>query len=115
MINIAPASMNDDGGDKQLANQDVAAADAAERLALADKIYYSRHYCGGTHDAFQYRHVVVPHIVSSKLTIQSRLAESEWRALGLQMSPGWQHIGFYRGTKTLVFHRPNPKFISDVQ
>ena len=88
---------------------------APDEQSLADQIYYSRHYCGGAHDRYQFRHVVVPSRVSDRLKIQTRLAEADWRALGLQMSPGWQHVGFYRGTKTLVFRRPNPEFISAAQ
>lgn len=67
--------------------------------AITDQIVYSERY---SDDVFEYRHVtlpkeIVPYIPKSYWNPHSEtkvlrlLAEEEWRAIGIQQSPGWEH------------------------
>lgn len=70
--------------------------------------YYSRRYVGDTGDSAEteFRFVVVPTSLAFKLRDRKLLDESEWRAHGIEMSSGWKHVAYYRGSTTLMFRRP---------
>lgn len=48
------------------------------------------------------RHVILPKELSVKVPRDRFLSEYEWRALGIQMSRGWQHYGH---------HQPEPHIL----
>lgn len=54
----------------------------------AEDIYYSNKYYD---DIYEYRHVILPKEISDRDQKDHLLSEEEWRALGIQMSPGWIH------------------------
>lgn len=56
-------------------------------------------------DQFDYRHVEVPPKVKLKRPLF--MSEAEWRALGVCMSPGWEHYAWHRPEpRLLLFRRP---------
>ncbi|ELQ76747.1 Cyclin-dependent protein kinase CDC28, regulatory subunit CKS1 [Trachipleistophora hominis] len=65
------------------------------------KVFYSDPY--ETND-YIYRHVIIP-----KSTVQSLpeklLNESEWRALGLEMSVGWEHYMIHKPERHVLLFR----------
>jgi len=74
----------------------------------------------------RYRHVIVPRKqlldllrkhnkdkdafavakIVEKLTKDEYLTEEDWRGLGLQMSPGWEHYTYLKDRFTMGFRRP---------
>jgi hypothetical protein len=44
----------------------------------------------------------------SRIVSKELLTEPDWRTFGLEMSPGWEHYGTYKG-KELMFRRPKRK------
>src|SRR5689334_23301012 len=62
-------------------------------------------------DIYEYRHVILPPTIFKKLPRPFRLlTESEWRALGVQQSPGWIHYDIHRPEPhILLFRRPKGK------
>jgi hypothetical protein len=44
----------------------------------------------------------------NRIVSKELLTEPEWRTFGLEMSPGWEHYGTYKG-KELMFRRPKKK------
>lgn len=76
-----------------------------------DRIQYSEHYYDG---AYEYRHVMLPYethrdrqLVKRFHRLNRLLSEKEWRAMGLQMSQGWQHYGgFEPESFVMLFRRP---------
>jgi cyclin-dependent kinase regulatory subunit CKS1 len=66
------------------------------------EIQYSQKYYD---DEYEYRHVTLPPEIAKllprdpKTNLPRLLSEEEWRALGVQQSPGWVHY---------AVHRPEP-------
>lgn len=75
-----------------------------------DRIQYSDRY----HDeVYEYRHVMLPHeprdrhLLKRLNRLNRLLSEDEWRYMGLQMSPGWQHYGGFEPEPfVMLFRRP---------
>jgi len=74
----------------------------------SSRIYYSQKY---EDSHYEYRHVILPkqlfaHLKQSGIT--HRLwKESEWRAIGVQGSPGWYHYALHNPEPhILLFRRP---------
>eukprot|EP00727_Mastigamoeba_balamuthi_P014274 m51a1_g947 putative cyclin-dependent kinases regulatory subunit (76) ;mRNA; r:274553-274920 len=69
-----------------------------------DDICYSERY---SDDVYEYRHVTLPADIA-KLVPKGRLmSEAEWRALGVQQSPGWVHYEIHKPEPhILLFRRP---------
>ncbi|KAF8385222.1 hypothetical protein PRIPAC_74364 [Pristionchus pacificus] len=65
--------------------------------------YYSNKY---EDDEYEYRHVHVPWLLRKSIPERRQLRESEWRALGIQQSPGWEH--YLTNKRVLCFRRPLP-------
>ncbi|KAL6776081.1 CKS1A [Auxenochlorella protothecoides x Auxenochlorella symbiontica] len=59
-------------------------------------INYSERYYD---DVYEYRHVVLPPEIATRLPKDRLLHEHEWRSLGVQQSRGWIHY---------TIHRPEP-------
>ncbi|KAK9712964.1 hypothetical protein K7432_006763 [Basidiobolus ranarum] len=53
-----------------------------------DQIYYSDRY---SDEEFEYRHVTLPKPLVKYVPTSRLMAESEWRALGVVQSLGWEH------------------------
>ncbi|XP_059053104.1 cyclin-dependent kinases regulatory subunit-like [Achroia grisella] len=69
-----------------------------------DQIQYSERY---TDDVYEYRHVLLPPDVESKVPKSHLMTETEWRNLGVQQSPGWLHfLMILPSTHVLLFRRP---------
>ncbi len=67
-------------------------------IEYSDK-YYDDHY--------EYRHVLLPKDVYMKMPKGRLLSESEWRSLGVTMSPGWIHYAIHAPEPfILLFRRP---------
>ena len=70
-----------------------------------NEIYYSDKYYD---DVYEYRHVILPRDISKKDPKDHLLSEAEWRALGIQMSPGWEHYHRHKPEpRILLFRRPH--------
>ncbi|KAJ1530532.1 hypothetical protein ONE63_005421 [Megalurothrips usitatus] len=70
-------------------------------------IYYSDKY---TDDKFEYRHVVLPKDMLSKISTSHLMTEEEWRRIGVQQSRGWIHYMIHNPEPhVLLFKRPLPK------
>lgn len=77
--------------------------------ALQASITYSPRYTDDN-NVYEYRWVKVPREVLIQFLSNHRrgalLSEAEWRALGLRMSRGWEHIDFFGSDQlTWVFRR----------
>uniref|UniRef100_T1IFE5 Cyclin-dependent kinases regulatory subunit n=3 Tax=Rhodnius TaxID=13248 RepID=T1IFE5_RHOPR len=67
-------------------------------------IYYSEKYFDDEHE---YRHVVLPKEMAKLIPKNKLLTEAEWRALGVQQSPGWMHyMSHAPEPHILLFRRP---------
>lgn len=56
---------------------------------------------------YEYRHVVIPKEQAKSLPKNRTLTESEWRAMGVQQSRGWEHYACHRPEPhILLFRRP---------
>lgn len=60
---------------------------------LIARIEYSEKYMD---DNYEYRHVILPKELVKMLPKGRLLAESEWRALGVQQSRGWGHYAIHK-------------------
>ncbi|XP_034247184.1 cyclin-dependent kinases regulatory subunit 2 [Thrips palmi] len=70
-------------------------------------IYYSEKY---NDDHFEYRHVVLPKGMLSKISTTHLMSEEEWRRIGVQQSRGWIHYMIHNPEPhVLLFKRPLPK------
>ncbi len=57
-------------------------------------------------DYYEYRHIVLPKTIYSKLSEPFRLlTDKEWRQLGIIQSLGWQHYMIWRKEPYIVFFR----------
>jgi cyclin-dependent kinase regulatory subunit CKS1 len=65
-------------------------------LEHSGDIFYSKRY---NDDRYEYRHVILPKQIAKYYKADRLLSESEWRALGVQQSPGWIHY---------MIHKPEP-------
>ncbi|ELA46246.1 hypothetical protein VCUG_02255 [Vavraia culicis subsp. floridensis] len=65
------------------------------------KIFYSDPY--ETKD-YVYRHVIIPKSTIKSLP-EKLLDESEWRALGLEMSVGWEHYMIHKPERHVLLFR----------
>lgn len=69
-----------------------------------EQIEYSDKYCD---DTYEYRHVMLTEAAFQKLPKDTLLSEIDWRRLGLQMSPGWEHYMIFKPEPyVLLFRRP---------
>ena len=58
-------------------------------------------------EKFEYRHVTVPREKRVLIPKNHLMTETEWRALGVQMSRGWEHyMIFNKERHILLFKRP---------
>ena len=78
-------------------------------LKMIRQIYYSPKYeC----DNIEYRHVILPkqlHELIPADYLDCLLSEDEWRALGIRMSPGWNHYEIHGPEPHIfLFRRPIP-------
>jgi cyclin-dependent kinase regulatory subunit CKS1 len=62
-------------------------------------IFYSQRY---SDDHSEYRHVILPKPLAKYIPKDRLMTESEWRALGVQQSPGWTHY---------MIHKPEPHIL----
>lgn len=70
---------------------------------LRGTIHYSERY---RDDVWEYRHVRLPRPYESMLP-HRLMSEDEWRAIGVQQSPGWEHYLVHRPEPwVLLFRRP---------
>lgn len=77
----------------------LSAVDAQRQSDIAEhakNIRYSTRYCD---EKYQYRHVIIPKQLVRYLPKDRLMTETEWRSLGLQQSPGWDHF---------MIHQPEP-------
>lgn len=73
----------------------------------APDIQYSEKY---EDDNYVYRHVILPPDMSLSVPKTHLLTETEWRNLGVQQSPGWQHYMLHSPEPhVLLFRRPMEK------
>ncbi|XP_065209381.1 cyclin-dependent kinases regulatory subunit 1 [Planococcus citri] len=71
------------------------------------EFYYSPKYYD---DKYEYRHVVLPKEIARLVSKTELMSEAEWRAIGVQMSPGWVHYMIHRPEPhILLFKRPVTK------
>ncbi|XP_052744315.1 cyclin-dependent kinases regulatory subunit-like [Bicyclus anynana] len=61
-----------------------------------ETIDYSERY---NDDVYEYRHVRLPPDMARLVPKSHLMTETEWRNLGVQQSPGWQHF---------MVHNPEP-------
>lgn len=52
----------------------------------------------------EFRYIILPDSHAPKS--RKLMTEAEWRGMGIIMSRGWQHVGFFKNSKTLIFSRP---------
>jgi len=72
-----------------------------------DEIEYSEKY---SDDVYEYRHVILPKSVYTKLPRGRLLSESEWRGFGVQQSQGWVHYEIHKPEPyILLFRREKEK------
>lgn len=73
----------------------------------SNEIYYSDKYFD---ESFEYRHVVLPKEVASRVPKTHLMSESEWRNIGVQQSHGWIHYMIHEPEPhILLFRRPLPQ------
>lgn len=75
-------------------------SDPERILKLSKQIYYSETYEDLNRNV--YRHVILPKELSQIVPKDRLLSESEWRALGITQSKGWEHY---------MMHRPEPHIL----
>ena len=63
------------------------------------EIYYSDKYYDST---YEYRHVILPKPIAAQVPRNKLLSETEWRRIGVTMSPGWIHY---------AHHNPEPHIL----
>jgi cyclin-dependent kinase regulatory subunit CKS1 len=73
-------------------------------MSSSKEIDYSDKY---SDDKYEYRHVILPSHLKSKLPHPMRLmTEKEWRGLGVCQSLGWEHYEIYKPElHVLLFRR----------
>uniref|UniRef100_A0A7E4W5M3 Cyclin-dependent kinases regulatory subunit n=1 Tax=Panagrellus redivivus TaxID=6233 RepID=A0A7E4W5M3_PANRE len=75
-------------------------------MSQESDFFYSDKY---EDDKFEYRHVHVPRSVCKLIPKDRLLTEAEWRNLGIQQSPGWEHYMIHGPERhILLFRRPLP-------
>ena len=58
-------------------------------------------------ETFEYRHVVLPKNLAKMVPKSQLMTEEEWRSLGVQQSPGWDHYMTHDPEPhILLFRRP---------
>ncbi|CAD6195208.1 unnamed protein product [Caenorhabditis auriculariae] len=68
------------------------------------EIYYSPRY---QDDEYEYRHVILPRSMSSRVPSARLMSEVEWRRIGVQQSVGWVHYMIHDPERhVLLFRRP---------
>jgi len=71
---------------------------------VSKNIYYSSKYYD---DEYEYRHVVLPKDIASKVPKTHLMTESEWRSIGVEQSRGWTHYMIHEPEPhILMFRRP---------
>ncbi|KAJ1993035.1 hypothetical protein GGI26_002881 [Coemansia sp. RSA 1358] len=91
-----PKLKNGDGAYHKLTAEEQKLLDIAK---YAQDIYYSERYSDDDYE-YEYRHVSLPEGLRKYLPQPPRLMkEDEWRGLGVQQSPGWEHY---------MVHEPEP-------
>ena len=66
---------------------------------MSKQIYYSDKY---DDEVYEYRHVQLPKEMAKKVPKSQLMTEEEWRSLGVQQSPGWEHY---------MTHDPEPHIL----
>jgi len=67
-------------------------------------IEYSDRYADNDHE---YRHVILPADIASRIPKGKLMTEAEWRSYGVQQSRGWVHYAIHRPEPhILLFKRP---------
>uniref|UniRef100_A0A914YFN4 Cyclin-dependent kinases regulatory subunit n=1 Tax=Panagrolaimus superbus TaxID=310955 RepID=A0A914YFN4_9BILA len=67
-----------------------------------DEFYYSNKY---EDDKYEYRHVHVPKSVAKLVPKNKLMTETEWRNIGIQQSPGWQHYMVHGPERHIILFR----------
>jgi len=62
-------------------------------------LQYSEKYEDGE---YEYRHVIIPKEFVKYIPKNHLMTESEWRNIGIQQSPGWEHY---------MIHSPEPNIL----
>ena len=71
---------------------------------MSKQIYYSDKY---DDEVYEYRHVQLPKEMAKKVPKSQLMTEEEWRSLGVQQSPGWEHYMKHDPEPhILLFRRP---------
>ena len=79
---------------------------------MSKQIYYSDKY---DDEVYEYRHVQLPKEMAKKVPKSQLMTEEEWRSLGVQQSPGWEHYMKHDPEPhILLFRRPLPVSTSQV-
>ncbi|KAG9511012.1 Cyclin-dependent kinases regulatory subunit, partial [Fragariocoptes setiger] len=66
-------------------------------------LYSDRYY----DDKYEYRHVQLPPEIAKLVPRSHLMTEAEWRAIGVQQSPGWIHYMIHEPEPhVLLFRRP---------
>lgn len=72
--------------------------------SLVKQIYYADKYYDSK---YEYRHVVLPKELAKLVPKTHLMSEEQWRAIGVQMSPGWIHYMHHAPEPhILLFRRP---------
>ncbi|GAV03538.1 hypothetical protein RvY_13941 [Ramazzottius varieornatus] len=72
-----------------------------------NKFYYSDKY---NDSEYEYRHVVLPKDMASRVPKSRLMTENEWRGLGIQQSLGWEHYMIHKPEPHIIlFRRPLPE------
>ena len=72
-------------------------------VTFATEIEYSDKY---TDDKYEYRHVFLTIEMFQRLPKDGRLlTEREWRSLGVQQSPGWEHYMIFKPEPFVLLFR----------
>ena len=64
-------------------------------------IYSDKYY----DERFEYRHVIISKDAEDHIPKGKLLSEFEWRDIGVQMSPGWEHYLIYEPEPNVIFFR----------
>lgn len=71
----------------------------ADPADYSENIFYSAKF---SDTQYEYRHVTLPQQLAKLIPKTHLLTETEWRNLGVVMSPGWVHF---------MLHEPEPHIL----
>ncbi|KAL4446804.1 hypothetical protein ABPG77_008048 [Micractinium sp. CCAP 211/92] len=73
-------------------------------MPSSEEILYSERY---SDDVYEYRHLILPADIASRVPKNRLMSEPEWRALGVQQSRGWvEYTKHHPEPHILLFRRP---------